>query len=286
MPHARDSVLRAMTDDGSFRVIATRTTEMVRGASQAQRVSGAVARTFGELLTGGVLVRESMAPDLPVQVDLQGYDGLWRIVADAHPSGLTRGLVQLASGQSAISLGGRALVQVARTLHNGSVHQGVVSVPEGGGISSALMAYMQESEQTVTMIAVGCLVDDNGDIAAAGGYLVQLLPELDEGMLMVMTERLKDFQSMEPLLLRGAAAPEDLLAETLYGMPYTRVGDGDVTFGCTCSPARLAASLATLPRADIESMIADGKVLEIECDFCRKNYDYSPEQLRGLLAVN
>ena len=286
MTEARDRVLRAMTDDGSFRVVATRTTDMVRGATAAQGVRGAAARTFGELLTGAVLVRESMAPDLRVQAVLQGDDRRSRMVADAHPDGMTRGLVQLAAGKTTLPIGHGSVLQVARTLHNGELHQGVVEVPAGGDISAALMAYMQDSEQTVTMIAVGCLVDDAGVVTAAGGYLVQLLPELDEGMLMVMTERLKDFQSMEPLLERAAAAPEDLLGETLYGMPYTQVGDRDVAFGCTCSPARLAASLATLPRADIESMIADGKVLEIECDFCKKAYSYSPEQLRGLLAVN
>ena len=52
MTEARDRVLRAMTDDGSFRVVATRTTDMVRGATAAQGVRGAAARTFGELLTG------------------------------------------------------------------------------------------------------------------------------------------------------------------------------------------------------------------------------------------
>jgi molecular chaperone Hsp33 len=179
----------------------------------------------------------------------------------------------------------RGLLQVARTLHNGELHQGVVNVPKSGDVSSALMAYMQDSEQTVTMIAVGTHVV--GDVlVSAGGYLVQLLPELKEEMLMVMTERLKDFERIEPLLAQGKASPEELLAETLYGMPFTRTADRPLRFGCTCSPTRLAASLATLPKADIESMLADGKMLDIECDFCRKKYEYSPEQLRGLLDPN
>ena len=102
MTEARDRVLRAMTDDGSFRVVATRTTDMVRGATAAQGVRGAAARTFGELLTGAVLVRESMAPDLRVQAVLQGDDRRSRMVADAHPDGMTRGLVQLAAGKTTL----------------------------------------------------------------------------------------------------------------------------------------------------------------------------------------
>jgi molecular chaperone Hsp33 len=283
-----DTVLRALTDDGGFRVIAAQTTNTVRGIIEAQGTRGGLSHTFADVVTGAILVRESMAPDLRVQVIVQGDDGRSRLVCDSLPDGVTRGLAQMsreASRAAPLPIGAGGLVQVARTLHNGALHQGVVSVPDNGSLSSAFMAYMQESEQTVTMISVGChMVGD--EVVAAGGYLVQLLPELSEGLLMVMTERLKDFETIEPLLAQGKASAEELLAETLYGMPHTRTADRAVRFGCTCSPARLAASLATLPRADIESMLADGKMLDIECDFCRKKYDFSPEQLRGLLATN
>ena len=287
MAHSEDTVIRALTDDGGFRVITAQTTNTVRGAIEAQGVATGPSRMFADLLTGAVLVRESMSPDLRVQVILQGDDDRARMVADSLPDGMTRGLVQLgnASPTSELAIGQRGLLQVARTLHNGALHQSVVAVPAGGTISSALMAYMQESEQTVTMISVGCYIV-GGEVVAAGGYLVQLLPELSEGLLAIMTERLRDFENIEPLLARGKASAEELLQETLYGMPFARTADRPVSFGCTCSPARLAASLSTLPRTEIESMLADGKMLDIECDFCCKKYDFSPEQLRGLLVTN
>lgn len=203
------------------------------------------------------------------------------MIADTHPDGATRGLVQLPSDIKAMALGEGALLQVARTLHNGSLHQGVVGVP-ADRLSAAFMAYMQESEQTVTVIGVGCHLSGN-EVVAAGGYMVQLLPEVAEGPLMVMTERLRDFEDIVPLLARGAGSPEQLLAETLYGMPYTKVGHRTVHFGCQCSPERLAVSLASLPRADIESLMSSGKTLDIECDYCRQEYKFTINQLRGLL---
>lgn len=279
-----DTVLRAITDDGAFRVIAADTTATVREAITAQKADNPeLIRTFADLLTGAVLVRESMAPDNRLQAILQGDDPRARMVADTHPDGATRGLIQLPGNTRTMPLQRRGLLQIARTLHNGSLHQGVVQVPrESKTISSAFMSYMQESEQIVTMIALGCHLV-GGQVVAAGGYMVQLLPEVAEGPLMVMTERLKDFEDIVPLLARGAAAPENLLAETLYGMPYTKVGERTVHFGCRCSPERLAVSLASLPRSDIESLMAGGKTLEIECDYCRKNYEFTMDQLRGLL---
>jgi molecular chaperone Hsp33 len=279
-----DTVLRAITDDGAFRVIAADTTATVRGAVQAQKAGGAeLIRTFADLLTGAVLVRESMAPDNRLQAILQGDDPRLRMVADTHPDGATRGLIQVPASTRRMPLAERGMLQIARTLHNGSLHQGVVQVPSGTPtISPAFMAYMQESEQVVTVIAVGCHLA-GGEVVAAGGYMVQLLPEVAEGPLMVMTERLKNFEDIVPLLARGAAAPEALLAETLYGMPYTKVGERTVHFGCRCSPERLAGSLASLPRSDIESLMEGGKTLDIECDYCRKNYQFTIDQLRGLL---
>jgi molecular chaperone Hsp33 len=113
--------------------------------------------------------------------------------------------------------------------------------------------------------------------------MVQLLPEVVEGPLMVMTERLKNFEDIVPLLARGAASPKKLLEETLYGMPYTQVGERTVHFGCRCSAERVAGSLASLPRSDIESLMEGGKTLEIECDYCRKHYEFTMDQLRALL---
>src|SRR5689334_18533913 len=87
MPGDQDTVLRAITDDGAFRVITAVTTHTVRGAAEAQGVVGQTARYFGDLLTGAVLYRETMAPDYRVQGIVKGAGGKGSLVADSHPSG-------------------------------------------------------------------------------------------------------------------------------------------------------------------------------------------------------
>jgi molecular chaperone Hsp33 len=291
-----DSVVRAITEDGAFRVIAARTTETVRGAIAAQGARGANARRFGELLTGAVLLREAMAPRLRVQVILKGA-GKGSLVADSHPDGTSRGLVNVggkarwgsphpSADAPEVSLGPGALLQVMRSLPNGSLHQGVVSVPEAGGISGALMQYMQDSEQVVSTLAVAALFDDEPGheaITVAGGYLVQLLPEVERAPLMVMTERLADFKSLDEVL-RERGDPDALLEELLYGMPFARLEESRLGFACHCSQLRVVASLSTLPRSDIEELVRDGEVLEIRCDYCGKEYGVPPAQLRSLLT--
>src|SRR5215475_8652522 len=109
-----DLVVRAMTADGSFRVIAVRTTQTSQGVAAAQKAHGSRAQLLAEMTTAAVLVRETMAPDLRVQAILQGDDPKTRIVADSFPDGSTRGLVQLRDGTD-VSLGDRAVLQMMRT---------------------------------------------------------------------------------------------------------------------------------------------------------------------------
>ncbi len=283
-----DKVIRAMTNDGAFRVISTLTTETVRGAIASQGAKGAVAKRFGELVTGAILIREAMSPSLRVQGILKGASGKGSLVADAHPDGTTRGLVGF-SGTTGEDMSGKgALLKMMRTLPNGALHQGIVEVSfeaPDGGISGALMAYMQHSEQIVSTIAVSTLMEGD-EVIAAGGYIVELLPEVERGPLMIMTQRLEDFPKLDDLLRRGELSPNALIEDLLYGMPYTLLAESELRYACHCSELRVLSSLATLPRSDIEDLLRDNKVLEITCDYCRKEYGITPSQLQALLMEN
>ena len=278
----RDSCLRAMTDDGGFRVMTARTTETVQGVIDRQGAEGDTARWLADLVTGTILVRETMSPAYRVQGIIHGVGRSGRLLADAHPDGGTRGLVQRGEASDPV-VGAGAVLELMRTLPRGSVQKGMVSVPDQGGLSSAFMAYLQESEQVVSMIAVSTVMEGS-KVRAAGGYLVQLLPELSESMLAIMTARLDDLPSIETMLRDEATTPQTIMGELLYAMPHTHLADSPLGFQCRCDSVRLMASLATLPRHEVMEMVNDGKVIEIQCDYCREEYRIEPEQLRGLLS--
>jgi molecular chaperone Hsp33 len=286
-----DHVVRAVTDDGAFRVIAVLTRETAAGAVAAQHAHGSIARTFAELVTATVLVRELMSPDYRVQGILTTADGQNRLVADANPDGSTRGLVQVPDDMTVFPMQFGARLQMMRSLRNGSLQQGVVEVPKGRGVGGAVMEYLQTSEQLVCTAAIGVLLDGENDdgvptVRAAGGWVVQLLPEASRGPLAVMTDRLAALPDLEHLLKSGTGDPAVLLEDILRDMPYTRTAESTLRFGCSCSEQRVMTSLATIARADLESMVQAGEVLEIACDYCGKNYAIAPERLRALLADN
>jgi molecular chaperone Hsp33 len=276
-----DSVLRAMTDDGAFRVITTRTTQTVRGILQTQRSQPQTARVFADLITGVILFRETMSPQQRVQGILKRVGEKMSLLADSNADGDTRGLVQLPGQRQEFEFDGSVL-QMMRTMHDGRLHQGFVEVPAGGNVSQALMVYMHTSEQIDTMIAVGSIFEGD-QLRMSGGYLVQLLPEVGRGPLAIMTERLEDFRDIDAQLKQSDFSPQALLEELLHLMPFTELGNSEVRYRCWCSRTRLITALSTLPRGEIESMVQEGKLLEINCDYCHRDYAVSPNELHGLL---
>ncbi|HET9953113.1 MAG TPA: Hsp33 family molecular chaperone HslO, partial [Polyangiaceae bacterium] len=74
-----------------------------------------------------------------------------------------------------------------------------------------------------------------------------------------------------------------LLEQLLYGMPFTQLDQSQVDYACWCDELRVMSALATLPRNDIEHLLSTDEVLEIACEYCKRDYQIAPARLRGLL---
>jgi molecular chaperone Hsp33 len=282
-----DRVMRAMTDDGAFRIVAARTTDTVRGIVEAQKLSGPIAHDLADLATAAVLYRETMAPSLRVQCIVRLTDGGGQLVADSHPDGWSRGLVQAPDPASPPDIhASAATLEMMRTLPNSDLHRGVVEVPNGGNLSDAFMRYMQLSEQIVSMISLGSVLEANPH--AAGGYVVQLLPEAKEAEAAVetMTKRFEDFVDIRERLQRTDSSPEELIEAIFEGMPFTWLHESDIRFGCQCSDVRVMTTLSLLDRSDIQELVEEGEPLSIGCDYCGASYTVEIAQLQGLLSAS
>lgn len=282
-----DAVLRAMTNDGAFRIIAARTTDTAQAVIAAQELSGLAAQDMADLLTSAVLYRETMAPSLRVQCIVRFEEDAGQLVADSHPDGWTRGLFQKGSGEAPADIRKtRATLQMMRTLPNSDLHRGVVELPENGNLSEGFMRYMQLSEQIVSMISVGSVLE--GPDPAAGGYVVQLLPEAaeEEAAMETMTKRLERFVEIRERLQASDSSPSELVEQIFEGMPFTWLQSSDIRFGCQCSQLRVMTTLSVLNRTDIQELVDEGEPLSIGCDYCGTSYTVEIAQLQGLLSAS
>ncbi len=278
-----DHVLRAMTDDGAFRVMTIRSTDTVRGAVKAQEVKGISAVQLGEMITSSVLVRETMAPAFRVQILLRDESGN-RIVGDSFPEGLTRGLVQVNDEVLGVRLSDGGHVQVMRSLPGRAPHQGVVGFRPDQSVGSALATYFHQSEQIETATAVACTWKD-GDVVAAGGYVVQLLPEITDPPFEAMRKRLGEFGDLEPHLVEYDSDPQRVLDELMGDTPYTSLADSTVEFGCMCGEEKALGAIATLGREEVQELLEAGDAIGVTCDYCGSRFEVGPAHFRRILEA-
>ena len=283
----KDLVMRAMTDDGAFRIVAARTTDTVKGIVDAQGLSGPLAHDLADLATAAVLYRETMAPSLRVQCILRLADNGGQLVADSHPDGWSRGLVQTPNPDSPPDIRTTpSTLEMMRTLPNSELHRGVVEVPNSGNLSDAFMRYMQLSEQIVSMVSLGSVLE--GERPTAGGYLVQLLPEAKEAetAVEIMTKRFEGFVDIRERLQDTDGSPRELIEAIFEGMPFTWLHESEIRFGCQCSDVRVMTTLSLLDRSDIQELVDEGEPLSIGCDYCGASYTVELAQLQGLLSAS
>src|SRR5262249_51209678 len=152
------------------------------------------------------------------------------LVADSLPEGMNRGIVNPGE-TSSVSATGDHILQVNYTMPNGAMHQGVVAIPEGDDMATALMRYMHQSEQTVSMVAIAALPGPDG-VRAAGGYLVQLLPEATREVIDAMTEHLGNLPPLAALL-EGTLSAADLVEFLLHRFEHAELASSPLAFGCT-----------------------------------------------------
>jgi molecular chaperone Hsp33 len=272
-----DRVVRLMTMDGAFRLMAAVTTETARGALGAQATGDGLGLRLAELITSAVLVRETTQPARRVQIVWRDRKGR-SLVADALPDGLNRGMVNPGE-DSAVAEDGDHVLSVNYTLPSGGLHQGMVSIAAGEDVSTSLMRYFKQSEQITAMVAVGALSGPGG-VRACGGYVVQLLPEATREVIDAMTAHLAELEPIDELLQGRGRTAAELAAAVFAGFEHAELASSPLRFGCTCSEERVMISILTLPEEDIASML-EGEPLEVRCDACGASYVIQPEAVRA-----
>jgi molecular chaperone Hsp33 len=147
-----------------------------------------------------------------------------------------------------------------------------------GEIAEDLARYLLESEQKPSAIALGVYLGHDGDVEAAGGYLVQSLPGADEAVLAEFEQRVAVTLHPSELLREGASA-EDILARLLGDVRRDSIERIEPRFVCPCSTERVLRAALLLGREEIRDIVARGEEIEVRCEFCAEVYHIPADQL-------
>ena len=258
-----DYLVRTLTKDGSIRGLAAVTTGLVEEARQRHGVYPTAAAALGRALTGGALLGALLKTGQRVALKFEGDGPLKKIIVEAESNGAVRGYVaepqvhlppKNGKLDVAGALGRTGLLTVSKDLRLKEPYRGIVQLVSGE-IAEDLAFYLAESEQVPSALALGVYVETDGRVDAAGGFLIQTMPPVQEEVLDRLIGRIRQLPSVTDLL-RAGKSPEDLLADISTGLPYTILEKYALAWQCSCSRERVEKALITLGPEELADLAA------------------------------
>lgn len=145
-----------------------------------------------------------------------------------------------------------------------------------GEIAEDLTYYFANSEQVPTVTGLGVLVDTDWSVRHAGGFIIQLLPFASESTISALEDAVAQFTSVTECLNSGET-PEDIMNRLLKDVKVEETRS--IKYKCNCDRRRVTKALISLGHKELREMIADGKPINLHCDFCGKDYEFSTAEL-------
>lgn len=285
----RDKLVKAIAR--GVRVYAAVTTDLVNEAVRRHDCYPVAAAALGRTMTGALLLAANLKNKEALTVNISGDGPLKNITADAVPEGFVRGYVACPhvelplNSEGKLDVGGgvgRGLVTVTRFTGLREPVRGSSEIVSGE-IAEDLTSYLYVSEQTPSSIGLGVLVDRDFSVMAAGGFMLQPMPDADEDVISSLEANLKGLRPVTAMIAEGKG-PREIILEIMTGFEMEFLTSTDLAFKCQCSKERLEDVLLNLNRNDMEALIADGHA-EVCCHFCGEKYHFTKDELQRLLAL-
>ncbi len=286
-----DYIVRATAGDGSIRAFAATTRGLVQKAREIHHTSPVASAALGRLLTAAAMMGSMLKGDKDlVTLQIRGDGPLQGIVVSGDCCGRVKGYVFNPNVElpdkypGKLDVGGAigaGYLDVIKDIGMREPYAGRIELVTGE-IAEDLTYYFAQSEQTPSAVGLGVLVETDTSVRRAGGFMIQLLPGADEGMVSRLEEKLRHVPYVTDLLDAGKT-PEEIL-ELLLGDIGLRILDRlPASFSCNCDRQRVEKALISIGREELEKIIEEDGKANLHCHFCAKEYDFTKSDLLCLL---
>ena len=291
----KDYLIRGMDEKGTIRVFVAATTNMVEKARKTQETSPTATAALGRALTASAMMGAMMKNDSDIlTLKVSGDGPLGTILTVAKNNGEVKGYVN--HPQADVPNRSDGKLDVGQLVgKNGTITSimdlGLKDPYIGqselvtGEIAEDLAHLYLLSEQQPSAVSLGVLIDKDTSVKAAGGYIIQLLPNVIEEDICKIEETLSKIEPVSALIDMGLT-PEDILNKLLSEFNMEILDKKDISYKCDCHRDKIEGIIKSLGNKEIKSMIEEDGKAEVVCHFCNEKYQFSKENLEELIVDN
>ena len=289
-----DRIVRAISGDGMVQAAAIYSRNLTERARQIHKTLPVATAALGRTLAGASMMGNALkGQGASLTLQIKGGGPLGTVLAVSDHEGNVRGYVTnpqvelplRADGKLDVggAVGHEGTLTVIKDLHMKEPYVGTIDLL-GGEIAEDIAGYFVESEQIPTACGLGVLVDCDQSVKSAGGYLIQLLPGATEDTIVKVEGGIMAAGPVSALLEQDPD-PEHLLRTVMSDFDLKILETQPVSYKCYCSRERVERALISLGRKELEDMLREQGGCQLSCQFCDAVYDFSKEDLEGLLAT-
>jgi molecular chaperone Hsp33 len=288
----KDYIVSAISLDGKLRAYGAITTELVKEAFKIHDTYPVVTAAFGRVLTGAAIMGSMLKGDKDVlTIQIKGDGPIGDILVTADSKANVKGYVnnphvdlplkedgKLNVGKA---VGNKGLLSIIKDIGLKDPYIGQVNLASGE-IAEDLTLYFAKSEQVPSVVALGVLTDAKDIVKAAGGFIVQLMPDADENTINMVEDGLKGVPTVTQMISDGLNC-EDMLTQVLPHFPLKILSRKETKYMCDCSKEKVEKALIAVGEKDLKVLIEEDKGAELSCHFCNNTYYFNENDLRNLL---
>jgi molecular chaperone Hsp33 len=286
----QDTLVRAIGAYVNIRCMAAVTTHLVEEARRRHDTYPTATVALGRALTGGILLGGLLMGDERVNLQINGRGPLRSIIVDADAYGHVRGFVRHPHTQTPLREGkisvkeaiGAGTLQVLKIQTNQKEpYRGIVPLVSGE-IAKDLTAYLVNSEQIPSAVALGVYIERDNRVTASGGFIVQALPGAQDREIAIVEENIAALPPCSEMILSGMG-PRDIIARVMEGITIKFLEEKEISFQCRCSKDRVIRIMIALGPEEIRDILVKEGEAKASCEFCKQNYVVTGDELKQLL---
>jgi len=272
------------------------TTELVKEAKKVHGLDPIATTVFGKLLTATAMMGKDLKNEKDlVTVRVNGDGPYGNMLATGNMKGEVKGYIGnpedkfhqiidengnfIKDETEQVRFIGNGTMQVIKDLGLRDPFSGVTKINEED-IADIIAHYFLLSEQIKSVVALGVKLDENGEIKRAGGYLIQLLPGVEDGFIDKLENKLQQIRTITELLEGGMSLEQ--IVEQVYVEDFEILEKSELEYKCNCTKEKFYKGLITLGKEEIDKILEEEGKIQVECHFCGKKYDFGKEDFENL----